>query len=148
MCIRDRINDHGGLKIFGRSDSTLNPGGVRIGTAEIYRVVEAFDEIADSLVIGQEWKGDQRMILFLKLTKSVSINDDLTKKLKQSIKSHCSPRHVPEIILPVDDIPYTLSGKKVEIAVKKIVDGEDVFNRDALANPDSLDLYSSIPELS
>ena len=142
------INDHGGLKIFGRSDSTLNPGGVRIGTAEIYRVVEAFDEIADSLVIGQEWKGDQRMILFLKLAKSVSINDDLTKKLKQSIKSHCSPRHVPEIILPVDDIPYTLSGKKVEIAVKKIIDGEDVINRDALANPDSLDLYSSIPELA
>ena len=85
------INDHGGLKIFGRSDSTLNPGGVRIGTAEIYRVVEAFDEIADSLVIGQEWKGDQRMILFLKLAKSVSINDELTKKLKQSIKSNCSP---------------------------------------------------------
>ena len=133
---------------FGRSDSTLNPGGVRIGTAEIYSVVEAFDEIADSLVIGQEWKGDQRMILFLKLAKSVSINDDLTKKLKQSIKSNCSPRHVPEIILPVDDIPYTLSGKKVEIAVKKIIDGEDVINRDALANPDSLDLYSSIPELA
>ena len=142
------INDHGGLKIFGRSDSTLNPGGVRIGTAEIYRVVEAFDEVADSLVIGQEWKGDQRMILFLKLGDSVSINDDLTKKLKQSIKSNCSPRHVPEIILSVDDIPYTLSGKKVEIAVKKIVDGEDVVNRDALANPDSLDLYSSIPELA
>ena len=99
-------------------------------------------------MIGQEWKGDQRMILFLKLGDSVSINDDLTKKLKQSIKSNCSPRHVPEIILSVDDIPYTLSGKKVEIAVKKIVDGEDVVNRDALANPDSLDLYSSIPELA
>ena len=142
------INDHGGLKIFGRSDSTLNPGGVRIGTAEIYRIVEAFDEVTDSLVIGQEWKGDQRMILFLKLSESVSINDDLTKKLRQSIKSNCSPRHVPEIILPVDDIPYTLSGKKVEIAVKKIIDGEDVINRDALANPDSLDLFSSIPELA
>ncbi len=142
------INDHGGLKIFGRSDSTLNPGGVRIGTAEIYRVVEAFDEVADSLVIGQEWKGDQRMILFLKLSESVSINDDLTKKIRQSIKSNCSPRHVPEIILPVDDIPYTLSGKKVEIAVKKIIDGEEVINRDALANPDSLDLFSSIPELA
>ena len=142
------INDHGGLKIFGRSDSTLNPGGVRIGTAEIYRIVEAFDEVADSLVIGQEWKGDQRMIIFLKLSESVSINDDLTKKIRQSIKSNCSPRHVPEIILPVDDIPYTLSGKKVEIAVKKIIDGEDVINRDALANPDSLDLFSSIPELA
>ncbi len=142
------INDHGGLKIFGRSDSTLNPGGVRIGTAEIYRVVEAFDDIIDSLVIGQEWKGDQRMILFLKLSESVSINDDLTKKIRQSIKSNCSPRHVPEIILPVNDIPYTLSGKKVEIAVKKIIDGEDVINRDALANPDSLDLFSSIPELA
>ena len=142
------INDHGGIKIFGRSDSTLNPGGVRIGTAEIYRVVEAFDEIADSLVIGQEWKGDQRMILFLKLTESHSINNVLTKKLIRSLKSNCSPRHVPEIILPIEDIPYTLSGKKVEIAVKKIIDGEEVVNRDALANPESLDLYSSISELA
>jgi len=142
------INDRGGLKIFGRSDATLNPGGVRIGTAEIYRVVEAFNEVGDSLVIGQEWKGDQRMILFLKLSDSYEINDDLIQKIKQSIRAACSPRHVPEIILPTEDIPYTISGKKVEIAVKKIIDGEDVVNRDALANPESLDLYISIPELA
>ena len=142
------INDRGGLKIFGRSDATLNPGGVRIGTAEIYRVVEAFNEVGDSLVIGQEWEGDQRMILFLKLSDSYEINDNLIQKIKQSIRAACSPRHVPEIILPTEDIPYTISGKKVEIAVKKIIDGEDVVNRDALANPESLDLYISIPELA
>ena len=142
------INERGGLKIYGRSDATLNPGGVRIGTAEIYRVVEAFNEVGDSLVIGQEWKGDQRMILFLKLSDSYEINDDLIQKIKQSIRAACSPRHVPEIILPTEDIPYTISGKKVEIAVKKIIDGEDVVNRDALANPESLDLYISIPELA
>ena len=142
------INDRGGLKIFGRSDATLNPGGVRIGTAEIYRVVEAFNEVGDSLVIGQEWEGDQRMILFLKLSDSYQINDDLIHKIKQSIRAACSPRHVPEIILPTEDIPYTISGKKVEIAVKKIIDGEDVVNRDALANPESLDLYISITELA
>jgi len=142
------INDRGGLKIFGRSDATLNPGGVRIGTAEIYRVVESFNEVSDSLVIGQEWDGDQRMILFLKLSDSYEINDDLIQRIKQSIRAACSPRHVPDIILPTKDIPYTISGKKVEIAVKKIIDGEDVVNRDALANPESLDLYISIPELA
>ena len=142
------INNHGGLKIFGRSDATLNPGGVRIGTAEIYRIVEAFEEVKDSLVIGQEKDGDQRMILFLILSGSYHLDDNLINKIKQSIRGNCSPRHVPEIILPIEEIPYTISGKKVEIAVKKIIDGEDVINRDALANPDSLDLYISIPELA
>ena len=142
------LNERGGMKIFGRSDATLNPGGVRIGTAEIYRVVESFSEVSDSLVIGQEWKGDQRMILFLKISKSSDLDTTLANKIKQSIRSSCSPRHVPEIILPIKDIPYTISGKKVEIAVKKIIDGEDVVNRDALANPESLDLFVSIPELA
>ncbi len=142
------LNDRGGIKIFGRSDATLNPGGIRIGTAEIYRIVESFDEISDSLVIGQEWKGDQRMILFLKTSESCNLNSTLTDKIKQSIRDNCSPRHVPEIILPIKDIPYTISGKKVEIAVKKIINGEDVVNRDALANPDSLELFVSIPELA
>ena len=141
------INDRGGMKIFGRSDATLNPGGVRIGTAEIYRVVESFKEVKDSLVIGQEWKGDQRMILFLKLSKCFDLDTALTNEIKQSIRNNCSPRHVPEIILPIKDIPYTISGKKVEIAVKKIIDGKDVINRDALENPNSLDLFVSIPEL-
>ena len=143
------INDHGGLKIFGRSDSTLNPGGVRIGTAEIYRVVEAFDEVSDSLVIGQDWNGDQRVVLFLKLSQDIlKVDNNLTDKIKQSIHKNCSPRHVPSIIMQINDIPYTISGKKVEISVKKIIDGEDVTNRDALANPDSLDLYKDIPELT
>ena len=142
------INERGGMKIFGRSDATLNPGGVRIGTAEIYRVVESFSEISDSLVIGQEWKGDQRMILFLKISDSFDLDTTLVDKINQSIRNNCSPRHVPEIILPIEDIPYTISGKKVEIAVKKIIDGENVVNRDALANPDSLDLFVSIPELA
>jgi len=142
------INDRGGMKIFGRSDATLNPGGVRIGTAEIYRVVESFSEVSDSLVIGQEWKGDQRMILFLMISESFDLDTNLTSKIKKTIRNSCSPRHVPEIILPIKDIPYTISGKKVEIAVKKIIDGEDVVNRDALANPESLDLFVSIPELA
>jgi acetoacetyl-CoA synthetase len=142
------INNHGGMKIFGRSDATLNPGGVRIGTAEIYRVVESLREISDSLVIGQEWKGDQRMILFLKISDSFDLDTTLVDKINQSIRNNCSPRHVPEIILPIKDIPYTISGKKVEIAVKKIIDGENVVNRDALANPESLDLFVSIPELA
>ena len=102
----------------------------------------------DSLVIGQEKDGDQRMILFLILSGSYHLDDNLINKIKQSIRGNCSPRHVPEIILPIEEIPYTISGKKVEIAVKKIIDGEDVINRDALANPDSLDLYISIPELA
>ena len=141
------INDHGGVKIFGRSDATLNPGGVRIGTAEIYRVVENIDEIKDSLVVGQEWHDDERVILFVKLAKNIDLTDELISKLKSTIKKTCSPRHVPSIILPIDDIPYTINGKKVEIAVKKILKGEDVLNRDALANPESLDQYKNIPAL-
>ena len=141
------INDHGGLKIFGRSDATLNPGGVRIGTAEIYRVVENFTQINDSLVIGQEWNNDERIILFIKLGNSSRLSDQLITELKQKIRTNCSPRHVPEIILPIDDIPYTISGKKVELAVKKIINGDNPGNKDALANPESLDLYVSIPEL-
>ena len=141
------INDHGGVKIYGRSDATLNPGGVRIGTAEIYRVVENMDEIDDSLVVGQEWHDDERVILFVKLAANIELTDELISQLKSTIKKTCSPRHVPALILPIDDIPYTINGKKVEIAVKKILKGEDVLNRDALANPESLDLYKNIPAL-
>ena len=142
------LNEYGGIRIFGRSDATLNPGGVRIGTAEIYRVVESFSAIEDSLVIGQEWQGDQRVILFLKLKNKRILSDDLSIRIKTVIRSNCSPRHVPEIILAIDDIPYTINGKKVEIAVKKIIQGEDVTNRDALANPESLEYFKNIPELS
>ena len=141
------INDHGGVVIYGRSDATLNPGGVRIGTAEIYRIVEKFIEVEDSLVIGQEWKSDQRVILFLKLKEGYKLLNTLTDIIKKNIKSSLSPRHVPAIILQIKDIPYTISGKKVELAVKKIIERKNVVNQDALSNPESLELYKSIPEL-
>ena len=141
------INDHGGVQIFGRSDATLNPGGVRIGTAEIYRVVDTFDEVEDSLVVGQKWEDDERVILFVKLNKKCSFTENLTKQIKQSIRNNCSPRHVPAIVMETKDIPYTINGKKVEIAVKKIIHGDTVTNKDALANPESLDLYQNLNEL-
>ena len=142
-----RLSQHGGIKIFGRSDATLNPGGVRIGTAEIYRVVEAMDFVEDSLVIGQEWEGDQRVILFLKMKDGFILSDELIVEIKSQIRSNCSPRHVPAKILETKGIPYTINLKKVEIAVKKIIQGEYVTNRDALANPEVLDFYRDIPEL-
>ena len=141
------INEHGGVVIYGRSDATLNPGGVRIGTAEIYRIVEKFIEVEDSLVVGQEWKNDQRVILFLKLKEGYKLLNTLTDIIKKNIKSSLSPRHVPAIILQIKDIPYTISGKKVELAVKKIIERKNVVNQDALSNPESLELYKSIPEL-
>jgi acetoacetyl-CoA synthetase len=143
-----QISEYGGVKIFGRSDATLNPGGVRIGTSEIYRVVENLNYIEDSLVIGQDWEGDQRVVLFLKLKNDKKITDERILNIRILIKKHCSPRHVPSIILPINDIPYTINGKKVEVAVKKVIDGEEVTNKDVLANPDSLELYKNIPELS
>ena len=141
------INDHGGVKIYGRSDATLNPGGVRIGTAEIYRVVEAYQEVEDSLVIGQEWEDAQRVILFLKMSMGNDLRDDLIKKIKKSIRTHWSPPHVTAIILETPEIPYTINGKKVEIAVRKIIAGSTIANQDALENPDSLGFYKDLPEL-
>jgi len=141
------INDHGGIIIYGRSDATLNPGGIRIGTAEIYRVVDKFSEISDSLVVGQEWDEDERIILFIILSANKKLTNELINKIRLTIKKSCSPRHVPAKIIAIDDIPYTISGKKVEIAVKKIINGEKVKNKDALANPQSLKLYSNIKEL-
>ena len=141
------INNLGGIKIFGRSDATLNPGGIRIGTAEIYRVVENFSEVTDSLVVGQKWGDDERVILFVKLTEDTSLHHEFIQKIKKTIRSECSPRHVPKKIIEIADIPYTINGKKVEIAVKKIIHGEDVPNRDALANPESLQFYQNLPDL-
>ena len=141
------INDHGGVRIYGRSDATLNPGGVRIGTAEIYTVVENLPEIADSLVVGQAWQDDERVILFVKLPEGGVLDDALVNKLKTVIRQNCSPRHVPAIILETADIPYTINGKKVEIAVKKIIGGKEVQNRSALANPESLELYKNLSAL-
>ncbi len=142
------ISEHGGVTMHGRSDATLNPGGVRIGTSEIYRVIENMHEIDDSLVIGQEWDGDERVILFVKLNDKSKLDETLIAKIKNAIKLNCSPRHIPAKILLTPDIPYTINGKKVEIAVKKIIHGNEVGNRDALTNPESLDYFKNIPELN
>ncbi len=141
------ITEHGGVIIYGRSDATLKPSGVRIGTAEIYRQVELIPEITDSLVVGQDWDNDVRIILFIKLREGVQLADELVNKIRTTIRQNASPRHAPAKIIPVDDIPYTISGKKVELAVRKLIHGQEVQNRDALANPESLDLYVDLPEL-
>ncbi len=141
------ITERGGVVFYGRSDATLNPGGVRIGTAEIYRQVDQIEEIEDSLVIGQQWNNDVRVILFVKLFQGVELTDALRKKIVNTIRSNASPRHVPAKIVEVPDIPYTLNMKKVELAVKKIIHGKSVSNKDALKNPECLDFYEAIPEL-
>lgn len=138
------INEHGGITMYGRSDATLNPGGVRIGTAEIYNVVENMDEIADSVIVGQQFQGDERVVLFVKLNAGFELDENLIQKIKTNIRKGCSPRHVPAIIKQVSDVPYTLNGKKVEVAVKKIIHGEDVLNKDALKNPESLEQFKGI----
>jgi len=141
------VTDRGGVVMLGRSDATLNPGGVRIGTAEIYRQVEQMDEIADSVVIGQNWKNDIRVILFVQLAEGQELTDELQYKIKQTIRTNASPRHVPAKILSVPAVPYTLNMKKVELAVKKIVEGKPVLNKDALSNPEALDHYADLKEL-
>ena len=141
------INDRGGVVIYGRSDATLNPGGVRIGTAEIYRLVEQMDEIEDSLVVGQNWENDVRVVLFVKMAQGHELTDDLKQKIKKTLMTHASPRHVPAKIIATPAIPYTLNMKKVEIAVKKMIEGKPVLNRDALSNPEALDFYADIQEL-
>jgi acetoacetyl-CoA synthetase len=141
------INDRGGVVIHGRSDATLNPGGVRIGTAEIYRQVEQMPEIEDSLVVGQDWKGDVRVILFIKLAPGQNLTGDLKKKINTTLRANASPRHVPAKIIAVPDVPYTLNMKKVELAVKKVIQGQVVLNKDALRNPEVLDFYTAIKEL-
>ena len=138
------INDHGGVRIFGRSDATLNPQGVRIGTAEIYRVVEKLQEVNDSLVVGVQKEGDEQVALFLKLKEGHKLTEELTNKIKSSIRQNCSPRHVPSIVRSVPDIPYTINLKKVELAVKKVIHGEEVTNKDALSNPESLEYFRDI----
>ena len=142
-----RITDKGGLIISGRSDATLKPGGVRIGTAEIYRQVETVTEVQDSVVIGQDWEGDVRIILFVKLVPGILFSENLVQKLKNTIRNNASPRHVPAKIIPVADIPYTVNGKKVELAVRNVIHGKPVLNRAALANPEALELYKNIKEL-
>jgi acetoacetyl-CoA synthetase len=141
-------SDTGGVTFYGRSDAVLKPSGVRIGTAEIYNIVEKLPEIVDSLAIGQDWKGDQRIILFVKLAPGYRLTEELKKKIKRSLRENASPRHVPALIMEVKDIPYTFNMKKVEIAVTNIINGRPVMNRDALMNPESLDYFERIlPEL-
>jgi acetoacetyl-CoA synthetase len=141
------INERGGVEIFGRSDATLNPGGVRIGTAEIYRLVEGMDEIEDSLVVGQNWKGDVRVILFVKMSEGHALTDDIRQRIKTMLRTHASPRHVPAKIITTPAVPYTLNMKKVELAVKKVIQGQAVLNKDALSNPEALDYYEDLKEL-
>ena len=141
------INERGGAVIYGRSDATLNPGGVRIGTAEIYRQVETIGEISDSLVVGQDWKNDVRVILFVKMAKGAKLDDALRDRIRKTIRTNASPRHVPAKIIEVPDIPYTLNMKKVELAVKKTIEGLPVNNKDALKNPEALEFYENIKEL-
>ena len=139
---------HNGIIIHGRSDATLNPGGVRIGTAEIYRIVESFDEVAESLVIGQMVDHDVRIVLFLRMTENASLDDGLQSRIKDALKRQASPRHVPAIILGVNDIPRTRSGKITELAVRDVIQGRRVKNTEALANPEALEEFKNRPELA
>jgi acetoacetyl-CoA synthetase len=138
---------HGGFIIYGRSDAVLNPGGVRIGTAEIYRQVEQLDEVFESIVIGQDWEGDVRVVLFVKLKEGLSLDEALVGRIKQRIRANTTPRHVPAKVLQVADIPRTKSGKIVELAVRDAVHGRPVKNVEALANPEALEYFRNLPAL-
>ena len=141
------ITDRGGVVMSGRSDATLNPGGVRIGTAEIYRQMDQIEEIEDSVVVSQNWKNDVRVILFVKMAEGYELSENLKNKIKNTIRTNASPRHVPAKILAVKDVPYTLNMKKVEIAVRKVIHNQPVLNKDALKNPEALDYYANLKEL-
>jgi acetoacetyl-CoA synthetase len=141
------LTEHDGLVIYGRSDATLNPGGVRIGTAEIYRPVEQLDEVVESLAIAQYWEGDERVVLFVRLRDGLALDDALRARIRERVRSGASPRHVPARIVQVPDIPRTISGKITELAVRDVIHGRAVKNVDALANPAALDLFRDLPEL-
>jgi len=143
-----RLTAHDGLVILGRSDATLNPGGVRIGTAEIYRQVEQLPEVLESLVVGQDWQGDVRIVLFVRLREGLTLDDPLRDRIRRRIREHTSPHHVPKKVLQVADIPRTISGKITELAVREVIHGRPVGNADALANPASLDLFRGLEELA
>ncbi len=141
------FTEHGGMIIYGRSDAVLNPGGVRIGTAEIYRQVEQMDEVEEGLAVGQDWQGDTRVVLFVRLADGIDLDDDLTDRIRKRIRANCSPRHVPGRVIQVADIPRTKSGKIVELAVREVIHGREVKNVEALANPEALDLFRDRAEL-
>jgi acetoacetyl-CoA synthetase len=141
------LNDRGGIVIYGRSDATLNPGGVRIGTAEIYRHVEQIEEVLESIVIGQDWDSDVRVVLFVVLQPGLSLDGDLVKKIRQTVREKCTPRHMPAKVIQVAEIPRTKSGKIVELAVREVVHNRPVKNIHSLANPEALDFYRDLAEL-
>ncbi|MDH5356053.1 MAG: acetoacetate--CoA ligase, partial [Gammaproteobacteria bacterium] len=141
------LTEHGGMVIYGRSDATLNPGGVRIGTAEIYRHVEQLDEVIESIVIGQDWGSDVRIVLFVVLQNELTLDDALSRKIRQTIREKCTPRHVPAKIVQVSEIPRTKSGKIVELAVREVVHNRPVKNIHSLSNPEALELYRNLPDL-
>ena len=143
-----KLTRRGTLVIFGRSDATLNPGGVRIGTAEIYKVVESFEEILESIVIGQEWEDDIRIVLFVKLIETISLDEKLKTEIKNKLRQLVSPRHVPAKIISVADIPRTRSGKITELAVRDIIHGKKIKNIEALSNPEALSLFKDLSELN
>ncbi|RUO77287.1 acetoacetate--CoA ligase [Idiomarina seosinensis] len=142
------LTQHDGVIIYGRSDAVLNPGGVRIGTAEIYRQVEKVDEVLESIAVGQQYQDDERVVLFVRLRDGIELDDELRQKIAKTIRANATPRHVPAVILQVSDIPRTISGKIVELAVRNVIHGEPVKNTDALANPEALDEFRQRPELS
>jgi acetoacetyl-CoA synthetase len=142
------MTEHNGVIIHGRSDATLNPGGVRIGTAEIYRQVEKLDEVMETIAIGQKWGGDARVVLFVILRDGLTLDDALIAKIKGQVRAHCTPRHVPAKVVQVADIPRTKSGKITELAVRDVVHGKSVTNKEALANPEALELFKDRAELS
>lgn len=142
------ITEHDGVVIYGRSDAVLNPGGVRIGTAEIYAAVEGIEEIIEALAIGQDWKGDVRVVLFVRLKPAFMLDDSLKKRIRETIRAHTTPRHVPAKIVAVPDIPRTLSGKLTELAVRNVVHGLPVKNIDSLANPEALEHFRNLDELA
>ncbi|TIW83362.1 MAG: acetoacetate--CoA ligase, partial [Mesorhizobium sp.] len=139
---------HGGMVIHGRSDATLNPGGVRIGTAEIYNQVEQMPEILEALCIGQDFDNDVRVVLFVRLAAGVQLDEDLEKRIRAKIRTGASPRHVPARIVVVSDIPRTKSGKITELAVRDVVHGRAIKNKEALANPEALELFRNLPQLA
>jgi acetoacetyl-CoA synthetase len=142
------VTAHGGIVIYGRSDAVLNPGGVRIGTGEITRQVEQLEEVVESIVIGQDWDDDVRVVLFVKLREGLQLDEALANRIKKRIRDNTTPRHVPAKILQVSDIPRTKSGKIVELAVRDVVHGRQVNNLEALANPEALEHFKDRRELA
>jgi acetoacetyl-CoA synthetase len=143
----DRVffhSDSGGITFLGRSDFSLEPSGARIGADEIYNVVENIEGIADSMAVGQDWKGNQRVVLFVRLARGYELGEELKDRIKTALRNQASPRHVPDLIIEVPDIPYAFNMKKVESSVANILNGRPVTNRDALINPEALELYEKI----